>query len=100
MPDMDGFEATGAIRRLERVRLSISPSSSAHPPSSPGSRPDHRALIVALTGLGSARAQDKAYKAGVDLFITKPVRFGELTKLLSEWEQGLLVGGRSEDNET
>ena len=38
--------------------------------------------VIALTGLGSASAQHEAYSSGVDLFLTKPVRLKELTKLL------------------
>ena len=44
----------------------------------------HPAHIIALTGLGSASAQQEAYSSGVDLFLTKPVRLKELTKLLVE----------------
>lgn len=39
-------------------------------------------MIIALTGLGSASAQQEAFTSGVDLFLTKPVRLKELTKVL------------------
>ena len=66
MPVMDGFEATREIRAFEQ----------AH-----GSKP---ATIIALTGLGSAEAQHEAFVSGIDMFLTKPVRLKELTRLLDE----------------
>lgn len=65
MPVLDGFEATRQIRQFEK-------QAAVHPP----------ATIIALTGLGSADAQHEAYGSGVDLFLTKPVRLKELTRIL------------------
>ncbi|EME43404.1 hypothetical protein DOTSEDRAFT_72716 [Dothistroma septosporum NZE10] len=64
MPILNGFEATRQIRGFEKQK---------------GLEP---ATIVALTGLGSASAQQEAFSSGVDLFLTKPVRLKELTKIL------------------
>lgn len=44
------------------------------------------ALIIALTGLASSRDQSEAFKSGVDLFMTKPVSFKEVGRLLDNWE--------------
>ncbi|EMC97329.1 hypothetical protein BAUCODRAFT_88051 [Baudoinia panamericana UAMH 10762] len=66
MPVLDGFEATRQIRAFEE-KHNIKP---AH--------------IIALTGLGSASAQQEAFSSGVDLFLCKPVRLKELTKVLAE----------------
>ncbi|KAK5121862.1 hypothetical protein LTR85_004433 [Meristemomyces frigidus] len=66
MPVMSGFEATRLIRAFEQQH---------------GFQPAH---IIALTGLGSASAQQEAFSSGVDLFLTKPVRLKELSKLLDE----------------
>ena len=66
MPVLDGYEATRQIRRFEEQN---------------GLNP---ATIVALTGLGSAQARQEAYDCGVDLFLTKPVRLKELTKILDQ----------------
>jgi len=65
MPILNGFEATRQIRGFEKQK-GLSPP----------------ATIIALTGLGSAEAQQEAFSSGVDLFLTKPVRLKELTKIL------------------
>jgi CheY-like chemotaxis protein len=70
MPVMNGFEATRAIRSLEK--------------DSDGRRP---AIIIALTGLSSSRDESDALASGVDLFLTKPVSFREVARLLGEWER-------------
>jgi signal transduction histidine kinase/CheY-like chemotaxis protein len=65
MPEMDGFEATRRIRKLEQQRH--------QPPTT----------IVALTGLASAGDRAKAYECGVSTFMTKPLKFQELASLLA-----------------
>ncbi|CAG8080751.1 unnamed protein product [Penicillium olsonii] len=70
MPVMNGFEATRAIRSLEK--------------DSDGRKP---AIIIALTGLSSSRDESEALASGVDLFLTKPVSFREVSRLLNEWEK-------------
>ncbi|KAK6001675.1 hypothetical protein QM012_002165 [Aureobasidium pullulans] len=64
MPVMDGFEASRQIRAFERHK---------------GLKP---VVIIALTGLGSSEAQHEAFVSGINLFLTKPVRLKELTRLL------------------
>ena len=68
MPEMDGFEAARAIRAVEKER-------------SPGSKP---AIIIALTGLSSSEDESKALASGMDMFLTKPVSFKNVGKLLEE----------------
>lgn len=73
MPVMNGFEATRAIRAIEKERDCCTP-----------------ATIIALTGLSSSRDESEALTSGVDLFLTKPVSFKEVSRLLEEWaENGL-----------
>ena len=76
MPIMNGFEATRAIRDMEEKRGRRSKHDSERSP----------ALIIALTGLASSRDQSEAFTSGVDLFLTKPVSFKEVGKLLDNWE--------------
>lgn len=65
MPVMDGLEGTRQIRRYEKEKEIARP-----------------ALIIALTGLGSKKAQQDAVEAGLNQFISKPVKFGMLTDML------------------
>lgn len=66
MPVMDGMESTRRIRELERTQQ-LTPTK-----------------IIALTGLASAMAQQEAFASGIDMYMTKPVRFKELAKVLAE----------------
>ncbi|KAJ5220122.1 hypothetical protein N7468_009326 [Penicillium chermesinum] len=70
MPVMNGFEATRAIRSLEKDNGDRKP-----------------AIIIALTGLSSSRDESEALASGVDMFLTKPVSFREVARLLNEWER-------------
>ncbi|KAH8660394.1 hypothetical protein BX600DRAFT_488572 [Xylariales sp. PMI_506] len=63
MPVMDGLESTRRIRQFE-TEHGLS-----------------RAIIVALTGLASARDQQDAVVAGVDMYLIKPVKFTDIQRL-------------------
>jgi CheY-like chemotaxis protein len=41
-------------------------------------------MIIALTGLASADAQEQAVLSGIDLFLTKPVPFKRLRTVIEE----------------
>ncbi|KAJ5976431.1 CheY-like superfamily [Penicillium waksmanii] len=69
MPVMDGFDATRAIRAIEREREG-----------------SDRAKIIAFTGLASSTHESKAMGAGVSMFLTKPVSFKEVARILAEWK--------------
>ncbi|KAL8894794.1 MAG: hypothetical protein Q9192_004045 [Flavoplaca navasiana] len=75
MPIMNGFESTRAIRDFERTR-----------DLSQYARPPKAALIIALTGLASGRDHGEAFACGIDLYMTKPVSFKEVGRLLDNWE--------------
>lgn len=65
MPRMDGLESTRRIRQFERERVAP------------------KAIIIALTGLGSQEAQQAALDAGVDYYLAKPVKFADLKRLMN-----------------
>ncbi|KAL8820762.1 MAG: hypothetical protein Q9223_001078 [Gallowayella weberi] len=75
MPVMNGFESTRAVRHFERTR-----------DLSKYKQPPKAALIIALTGLASGRDHGEAFACGVDLYMTKPVSFKEVGRLLDNWE--------------
>jgi len=70
MPVMDGLESTRRIRAHEREH-------NFEPP----------ATIIALSGVASSSIQQDAYSSGIDMFLTKPVRLRELTKLFESKEK-------------
>jgi CheY-like chemotaxis protein len=69
MPEMDGYEATAAIRRWEQAQDNT-PS------------PRRPVPIVALTGHAFAEERQKCLDLGMDDFLSKPYSMGELRKVL------------------
>jgi signal transduction histidine kinase/DNA-binding response OmpR family regulator len=66
MPEMDGFSATHAIRRLE-----ISSG--------------RRVPIIALTANAMGRDRERCLAAGMDDYISKPITQNELRRTLDRW---------------
>ena len=63
LPDMDGYEVAHQLRRLETARP---------------------IGIVALTGFGQVEDQQRAYKAGFDAHLVKPVSAERLHQVIQE----------------
>lgn len=63
---MDGFEATAQIREFERKRRIP------------------KTIISAITGVTSAEARARAMDAGVDRYLTKPIKMHDVAKLIAE----------------
>jgi len=68
MPIMDGFTATETIRVLEEKNRW------------------RRCMIIALTGVASAEARQRAFTSGVDTFLTKPASMQKLKGIVEELE--------------
>lgn len=68
---MDGFEATERIRAVER------------------SQKCRKVHIAALTGVTSSEARARATNAGVDEYITKPIRMKDLTAVIDGVRSGM-----------
>jgi CheY-like chemotaxis protein len=67
MPDMDGYEATSHIRALEAVDG------------------DRRTPIIGLSARAMEGDRERALGAGLDDYLTKPLREEELQTMLSRW---------------
>jgi CheY-like chemotaxis protein len=74
MPEMDGFQATAAIRRGEAGR--------SHVP------------IIALTAGILVEDREKCIAAGMDDYLAKPVTAEQLDAVLGRW----IAGGSASDD--
>jgi CheY-like chemotaxis protein/HPt (histidine-containing phosphotransfer) domain-containing protein len=70
MPVMDGYEATGVIRKLEAT------GNNGHGP---------RTTIVALTAHAMDGDREKCLAAGMDDYLTKPLGMKEIQSVLVRW---------------
>jgi PAS domain S-box-containing protein len=70
MPEMDGYEATRRIRAMEAEVL----------------RPKAKLYIIAMTANAMRGDREKCLAAGMDDYISKPVRAGDLQAALERWK--------------
>lgn len=68
MPVVDGYEATSQIREMERTRI-----------------PATRTPVVALTAHTSAGELERCLDAGMDDYLSKPIRPFVLADMLAKW---------------
>ena len=73
MPEMDGFEATAAIRRMDGDRS--------------------RTPIIAMTAAAMAGDRERCLDAGMDDYLTKPIRVEVLGAVLKKWTHQGRPGG-------
>lgn len=70
MPEISGFEVAQRIREIEGAQVR-----------------KRRTYICALTALVSADDRHKAYAAGVDEYVVKPAKFGNLKDVIDRWRE-------------
>jgi len=94
MPDMNGLDATRAIRERQQQ---------------PTQFPSYKSLIVivAMTASAMAGDRDKCIEAGMDDYLAKPVRLEDVRRILERWgpvatgdEQSEAIALRTEQTDT
>ncbi|HWR98690.1 MAG TPA: response regulator [Candidatus Methanoperedens sp.] len=75
MPVMDGFEATRAIRKLEEEARSEPAAESKA----------GRCVIIAMTAHALKGDRDKCLEAGMDDYLTKPMKKEQLLSVVHKW---------------
>lgn len=85
MPEMDGMAATGEIRRFEQSRRALGEL--------PGTPSPARVPIIALTASALREDREACAAAGMDDFVTKPIEFEEIARVLNRWGKENRVAG-------
>ncbi|USP77573.1 hypothetical protein yc1106_04847 [Curvularia clavata] len=73
MPEVSGFDVARQIREIETQQECQS-----------------RVYICALTGLSSDKDRNAAYASGVDQYLVKPARLGDLQWVVERWRDSLM----------
>jgi len=74
MPILDGYKATRLIRQMEQERLT-----------------QHQTVIIAVTANALQEDQERAIAAGMDDYLSKPVRKDVLAAMLDRWGKAILT---------
>jgi PAS domain S-box-containing protein len=71
MPEMDGYEATKAIRQLDSEKSKI--------------------VIMAMTANAMKEDRDRCIACGMDDYLSKPIRKEDVAQKLAEWERKIFA---------
>lgn len=83
MPILDGYEATRLIRQMEREKLT-----------------QHQTVIIAVTANALQEDQERAIAAGMDDYLSKPVRKDVLAAMLDRWGKAILTNSTTLQNQS
>lgn len=75
MPDLDGFEATAAIRQWEAHHMELR---------------SHQVVIIAMTASTLEQDRERAMRVGMNDYLIKPVSKEALAALLTSWGEFLI----------
>ena len=107
MPEMDGFVATEKIREAEHIRREAFGEQNETTASDASRLKPHgfRIPIVALTANAMPGDREKCLAAGMNDYLTKPIRPEELARVLEHWlpehtHQDLLLDKNDYDDKT
>ncbi|MBF0209510.1 MAG: response regulator [Desulfamplus sp.] len=82
MPEMDGLEATRRIRQLEKEGININ---NAQEELDSNEVYNHKTPIVALTANALKEFEDRCIEAGMDDFLTKPLKRELVFQSVKKW---------------
>jgi signal transduction histidine kinase/CheY-like chemotaxis protein/HPt (histidine-containing phosphotransfer) domain-containing protein len=83
MPILDGYEATRLIRQMEQERLT-----------------QHQTVIIAVTANALQEDQERAIAAGMDDYLSKPVRKDMLAAMLDRWGKAISTNSTTLQNQS
>jgi len=87
MPVMDGYEATHEIRKLETGKYRKETGKpSAHPPTH---QPISHVPIIAMTAHAIKGYREKCLEAGMDDYITKPLKRADFLIMVDKWSTAI-----------
>ena len=78
MPEMDGFEATTIIRRMESEHIGLGGNES---------KPAHDGVIpiIALTANATKGDEERCIESGMDAYCNKPINAVKLVEVIKDW---------------